>query len=101
MEMLDQGFIEEVERLRNRGDLDLTLPSMRCVGYRQIWQYLDGDLSRQLMIDKALAATRQLAKRQITWLRRQSACAVYDCQNYSKDVIYRQVEAAYAQLRPE
>lgn len=67
--MLEQGFVEEVQQLKNRGDLHLDLPSMRCVGYRQCWQYLDGEDDYQTMIDKAVAATRQLAKRQLTWLR--------------------------------
>ncbi len=98
LEMLERGFIEEVERLRCRADLNLSLPSMRCVGYRQLWQYLDGEFSRQQMIEKALAATRQLAKRQITWLRKQPDCEPYDCLNYRKDAIFRQVEAAYATL---
>ena len=96
--MLEQGFIEEVERLKGRGDLDLSMPSMRCVGYRQVWQYLDGELSHEQMIDKALAATRQLAKRQITWLRRQSGCEPYNCLNYRKDAIFRQIEAAFPGL---
>jgi len=96
--MLEQGFIEEVESLRKRGDLDLSLPSMRCVGYRQAWQYLDGEMTRPQMIEKALAATRQLAKRQITWLRKQTCASVYDCLNYSKDDIFRQVEAAFCDL---
>ena len=94
MQMLEQGFIAEVEALRRRGDLDLSLPSMRCVGYRQMWQYLDGEVSRSQMIEKAVAATRQLAKRQITWLRKQADARSYDCLNYSKDAIFRQVEAA-------
>ncbi|MCP4472012.1 MAG: tRNA (adenosine(37)-N6)-dimethylallyltransferase MiaA [Gammaproteobacteria bacterium] len=98
LEMLEQGFIEEVERLRCRADLNLSLPSMRCVGYRQLWQYLDGEFSRKQMIEKTLAATRQLAKRQITWLRKQSDGEPYDCLNYRKDAIFRQVEAAYATL---
>jgi tRNA dimethylallyltransferase len=98
LDMLERGFIEEVERLRSRPELNLSLPSMRCVGYRQIWQYLDGDLSRRQMTEKALAATRQLAKRQITWLRKQSGCESYDCLNYRKDAIFRQIEAAYAAL---
>ena len=98
LQMLEQGFVEEVEQLRSRADLNLSLPSMRCVGYRQIWQYLDAELSRQQMIEKALAATRQLAKRQITWLRKQSGGASYDCLNYRKDAIFRQVEAAYTAL---
>ena len=98
LEMLELGFIEEVERLRLRGDLDLTLPSIRCVGYRQLWQHLDGELTREEMIDKAVAATRQLAKRQITWLRKQTSGTTYDCLNYRKDGIFRQVEAAFNKL---
>lgn len=69
--MLEMGLLEEVEKLYNRGDLSLELPSMRCVGYRQIWQYLDGDVCLDQAIEGAIAATRQLAKRQITWLRSQ------------------------------
>ncbi|WP_342806690.1 tRNA (adenosine(37)-N6)-dimethylallyltransferase MiaA [Alteromonas sp. M12] len=67
--MLDKGFQQEVEDLKRRGDLHLDLPSMRCVGYRQMWQYLDGDYNHEEMVFKGVAATRQLAKRQITWLR--------------------------------
>ncbi len=67
--MLEQGFIDEVRALYGRGDLHLDLPSMRAVGYRQVWQYLDEQYDYQTMIDKSLAATRQLAKRQLTWLR--------------------------------
>jgi tRNA dimethylallyltransferase len=66
--MLDAGFVDEVRRLRARGDLHPGLPSMRCVGYRQIWEALDaGELAG--VRDKGIAATRQLAKRQLTWLR--------------------------------
>lgn len=68
--MLEQGFIEEVRDLRARGDLSPELPSMRCVGYRQIWDYLEGKTGYTEMIERGLAATRQLAKRQLTWLRR-------------------------------
>lgn len=67
--MLEHGFIDEVQGLRARGDLHLDLPSMRCVGYRQVWQYLDGDLDLPSMRAAGIAATRQLAKRQHTWLR--------------------------------
>lgn len=67
--MLEQGFVDEVEVLKARGDLNLDMPSMRSVGYRQVWQYLDGDYSYDEMADKGVFATRQLAKRQITWLR--------------------------------
>lgn len=67
--MLDIGFQAEVEKLKNRGDLHLNLPSIRCVGYRQMWQHLDGDFGFNEMCEKSIAATRQLAKRQLTWLR--------------------------------
>ena len=63
------GLIDEVTRLRERGDLHLGLPSMRCVGYRQSWEYLDGDYDLATLREKGIAATRQLAKRQLTWLR--------------------------------
>ncbi|WP_375087954.1 tRNA (adenosine(37)-N6)-dimethylallyltransferase MiaA [Shewanella youngdeokensis] len=69
MTMLDQGFVEEVKTLKLRNDLHLELPSMRCVGYRQCWQYLDGEFDYETMVEKAIVATRQLAKRQLTWLR--------------------------------
>nr|WP_095497133.1 tRNA (adenosine(37)-N6)-dimethylallyltransferase MiaA [Paraferrimonas haliotis] len=68
-QMLVQGFVEEVQTLMARGDLHPDLPSIRCVGYRQVWQYLEGQDDHQTMVDKGVAATRQLAKRQITWLR--------------------------------
>lgn len=68
-QMLDAGFAEEVKTLMQRPDLHLDLPSMRCVGYRQMWLHLQGQLSEQEMIDQGIAATRQLAKRQLTWLR--------------------------------
>jgi tRNA dimethylallyltransferase len=67
--MMEQGFVEEVETLRNRGDLHVGLPSIRAVGYRQVWDYLDGNLSREQMVERGVIATRQLAKRQFTWLR--------------------------------
>ncbi|RLV61317.1 tRNA (adenosine(37)-N6)-dimethylallyltransferase MiaA [Parashewanella curva] len=67
--MLEQGFVEEVKALKAREELHLNLPSMRCVGYRQCWQYLDGDYDYNEMVEKGVAATRQLAKRQLTWLR--------------------------------
>ena len=68
-QMLKQGFQQEVEFLRQRLDLNLNLPSMRCVGYRQMWQYLDQEFDYSEMQERAIAATRQLAKRQLTWLR--------------------------------
>ncbi|MCC2645496.1 MAG: miaA [Burkholderiales bacterium] len=68
--MLNTGFIEEVQSLRNNlPALTITHNSMRCVGYKQVWQYLDGHIKLQELSDMGIAATRQLAKRQITWLR--------------------------------
>lgn len=67
-QMLAQGLVDEVKALRARGDLSLALPSMRCVGYRQVWEALDRDDFGDLR-DRGIAATRQLAKRQVTWLR--------------------------------
>jgi len=75
--MLEQGFVEEVRALRARGDLHADLPSMRCVGYRQVWEALDayeakgasGPLPLAEVRELGIIATRQLAKRQITWLR--------------------------------
>jgi tRNA dimethylallyltransferase len=69
LESSDTGLIAEVEKLRARGDLHPGLPSMRCVGYRQAWEYLDGAYDLQQLREKGIAATRQLAKRQLTWLR--------------------------------
>lgn len=67
--MLDIGFIEEVEKLFKRGDLNANLPAIRTVGYRQIWNYLLNNISHPEMQELAIIATRQLAKRQLTWLR--------------------------------
>ena len=67
--MLAHGLVQEVEGLRARGDLHAALPSMRCVGYRQVWGVLDGTSPLAQLRDKGIFATRQLAKRQITWLR--------------------------------
>ncbi|MCG8534236.1 MAG: tRNA (adenosine(37)-N6)-dimethylallyltransferase MiaA [Pseudomonadales bacterium] len=68
-EMLTQGFYDEVKALYNRGDLNPNMPSMRAVGYRQMWDCLDGKISYAEMEERGIIATRQLAKRQITWLR--------------------------------
>ena len=65
----DEGIVAEVARLRARGDLTPNLPSMRCVGYRQAWEYLDGKIDRAGLRETGIIATRQLAKRQLTWLR--------------------------------
>ena len=67
--MLSQGFEQEVRRLYQRGDLHADMPSIRCVGYRQMWEYIDGQLSYDEMVYRGIVATCQLAKRQMTWLR--------------------------------
>jgi tRNA dimethylallyltransferase len=96
--MLQQGLIEEVERLYRRGDLHPNLPAIRSVGYRQVWAYLDGLMNREEMHEKSIAATRQLAKRQLTWLRHWHDIIPFDCQsrlmtveivNYVKDLGYQ------------
>jgi len=76
--MLNNGFLEEVKVLHQRERLTAQHPSMRSVGYRQLWQYLDGECTLQQARDKALFATRQLAKRQITWLRSESELHSFD-----------------------
>ena len=76
--MLNEGFLDEMRTLRARGDLHLGLPSMRCVGYRQAWEHLDGAYGYDELIEKGQAATRQLAKRQMTWIRGMSQIQVFD-----------------------
>jgi len=68
-QMMTQGFENEVVKLKERKDLHENLPSIRCVGYRQMWQYLNGEFDHEEMIFRGICATRQLAKRQLTWLR--------------------------------
>lgn len=72
-------LIHEVRLLKNRGDLHPGLPSMRCVGYRQTWQYLEGEMDRPTLREKGIAATRQLAKRQLTWLRAMPERHIVNC----------------------
>lgn len=77
--MIEQGLVAEVEALYKRHDLHVGLPAIRSVGYRQIWEYLDGGISLDAAIEKAIIATRQLAKRQMTWLRAMPDRKVIDC----------------------
>jgi len=77
-QMIDRGFIKEVELLYQRGDLHTRLPSIRAVGYRQIWDYLEGKTGMDATIQLGIIATRQFAKRQITWLRREVNVKEYD-----------------------
>jgi len=76
--MIRDGFLDEMKVLFSRSDLQADLPSMRAVGYRQAWDWLDGQYTLEEMREKAIASTRQLAKRQLTWLRRESASVWYD-----------------------
>ena len=77
--LANDALLDEVETLRRRGDLHPGLPSMRCVGYRQAWDYLDGRIDRAALRETGIIATRQLAKRQLTWLRSMPERMVIDC----------------------
>lgn len=90
-QMLTQGFVDEVAGLRARYPLQPDLPSMRCVGYRQAWQYLDGEIDLSTLHDTGIYATRQLAKRQITWLRGMADVC---------PVLLEDIQTVYAQLEP-
>lgn len=79
MQMMEMGFLDEVKRLYEREDLHPELPSIRCVGYRQLWDHLANNCSYEESIERSIAATRQLAKRQITWLRSQPERIQIDC----------------------
>jgi|SRR5690625_258915 len=90
--MLELGFVDEVKALYTRPDLHLDLPSIRCVGYRQLWQYLDGQCDQQTAIAQGIRATEQLAKRQMTWLRSFDERERIDC--LSNTVVEQVVDAA-------
>lgn len=94
-QMIEQGLVAEVEKLYARDDLHAGLPSIRSVGYRQIWEYLDGDISLEVAIEKAIIATRQLAKRQMTWLRAMPERQAIDCMDTQRA---HQVVDAVAQI---
>ena len=80
LRMLENGLVDEVRRLHARGDLHAGLPALRLVGYRQVWNHLEGRLSYKEMTDKAVIATRQLIKRQLTWLRKEQDGHAFDSQ---------------------
>jgi tRNA dimethylallyltransferase len=77
--MLEDGLVEELRGLRQRYALTASLPSMRAVGYRQAWEFLEGAIGAAALEARGIAATRQLAKRQLTWLRSMPAVERYDC----------------------
>lgn len=88
-QMLGAGFVEEVEKLRQRDDLSADLPSIRAVGYRQVWTYLAGDYDFETMREKAIIATAQLAKRQMTWLRKETQCNFFDPKTLNSDKLLK------------
>ncbi|NNM50898.1 MAG: tRNA (adenosine(37)-N6)-dimethylallyltransferase MiaA, partial [Pseudomonadales bacterium] len=94
--MWQTGLVDEVTALWQRGDLHADLPSMRAVGYRQVWQYLDGQTTEQDMQQHVLFATRQLAKRQLTWLRSFSGLSCWDPQLQSVEDIVMQLLKNFA-----
>jgi tRNA dimethylallyltransferase len=99
--MLDAGLIDEVKRVREEYALEASMPSMRCVGYRQVWQHLNGEFGTDQLREQGIAATRQLVKRQLTWLRSTEALTEFDCLAPDLDVlvldyIRGELEAQYA-----
>ncbi|MFY2657824.1 tRNA (adenosine(37)-N6)-dimethylallyltransferase MiaA [Achromobacter xylosoxidans] len=94
--MLANGLLEEVRGLHARADLHPGLPSVRCVGYRQMWAHLDGEISLEEAREQGVAATRQLAKRQITWLRAQPERVIVDC--LAADAVAQTIDAVAAAL---
>jgi tRNA dimethylallyltransferase len=105
-EMLAAGLIDEVARLREEYALEPTMPSMRCVGYRQTWQHLNGAFGRGELREQGIAATRQFAKRQLTWLRAMEDVAEFDClapdmEPRVLDYIRQELEAHYLGVEAE
>ena len=97
LKMLEDGLVEEVKQLYDRGNLKSNLPAIRLVGYRQIWSYLNGDLSYKEMINKAIIATRQLAKRQITWLQsEQNALRIENNRSGLKQFLLNYLESNFS-----
>jgi tRNA dimethylallyltransferase len=78
-EMMKNGLVDELRGLRNKYDLHRDMTSMRCVGYRQAWEFMEGEISKAELSEKGIAATRQLAKRQLTWLRSMPDSIALDC----------------------
>lgn len=94
--MLANGLLDEVRGLHARADLHPGLPSVRCVGYRQMWAHLDGEISLEEAREQGIAATRQLAKRQITWLRAQPERVIVDC--LATDAVAQTIDAVATAL---
>ncbi len=92
-QMLENGFIDEMKALFARDDLHMDLPSIRCVGYRQAWQYLEGELEYEEMIERAVIATRQLAKRQMTWMRSEKNITPYGAKSYDLNRVIADIQS--------
>ena len=88
IDMIKNGFLDEVEALKNNKKLNLDLASMRCVGYRQVWNYFEGIYNKKEMMEKSIIATRQLCKRQCTWLRNEKEALVLTNPNIDKAIDY-------------
>lgn len=93
-QMLAQGFIDEVRQLHEKWQLTMDIPSMRCVGYRQVLEHLHGDYDKSVLRQKGVAATRQLAKRQLTWLKHWDEAILYDPKNsaFTKEIMVKTKE---------
>ena len=89
--MLNSGLTEEVERLYSRGDLNRNLPSVRAVGYRQVWDWLDGGCDYETMVERSVIATRRLVKRQLTWLRRETELVVFSSDKTGSSEIFQAI----------
>jgi tRNA dimethylallyltransferase len=98
-QMMAAGFLGEVEALRARGDMSSRHPAVRAVGYRQLWGYLDGEFGLEEACDRALTATRQLAKRQLTWIRSEPQLRPVDPAAMSLDTFRREVQTALRELK--
>ncbi len=92
--MLERGFVEEVRGFFHQENMHPALPSMRSVGYRQVWQYLAGELTYEEMVERGIIATRQLAKRQITWMRSEDDLVVFDPRTLRQEEIISTLESA-------
>jgi len=95
-QMLAEGFMQEMHHLFDRQTLHAELPSMRSVGYRQAWKFLEGEYSEQEMRERAIIATRQFAKRQLTWLRSETDLSIYSAEKYDFHEIHQQIDALLA-----
>ena len=91
-QMLESGFINEVKALYNRGNLSSDLPAIKSVGYRQVWEYIDGKIDFDEMRLRAIIATRQLAKRQMTWMRSEKNITPFDAKGYNVEEVVSDIK---------